>query len=143
VGRETLLSKAVVSTTVRLTLDRKSLISENNVFLVVERGGPSRCGAVWSKFKAELGDCPPRLATTRPPAHRTTHAEIGTLPEIGERLINHAAAVQSDVEAIYDRLRLRSISGPCSRRPMVAPTCLRRETITLSPNDSPGAGHHS
>ncbi len=33
---------------------------------------------------------------------RTTHGRIGTSSEIGERLINHAAAMQTDVEAIYD-----------------------------------------
>lgn len=34
--------------------------------------------------------------------YRTTHAKIGTPPHIAERLINHASAVASDVEIIYD-----------------------------------------
>ena len=57
----------------------------------------------WSKFKANLGDGLPRwtLHDLRR-TFRTTHAEAGTSPEIGERLINHAAAVQTDVESIYD-----------------------------------------
>jgi len=58
----------------------------------------------WSKFKAELGDDLPawRLHDLRR-TFRTTHAEIGTPAEIAERVINHAAAVQTDVESIYDR----------------------------------------
>ena len=58
----------------------------------------------WSKFKAQLADGVPgwRLHDLRR-TFRTTHAEIGTPAEIAERLINHAAAVQTDVEAIYDR----------------------------------------
>jgi integrase len=57
----------------------------------------------WSKFKAELGDGLPawRLHDLRR-TFRTTHAEIGTPAEIAERLVNHAAAVQTDVESIYD-----------------------------------------
>jgi integrase len=57
----------------------------------------------WSKFKANLGDGLPawRLHDLRR-TFRTTHAEIGTPAEIAERLINHAAAVQTDVESIYD-----------------------------------------
>jgi integrase len=35
--------------------------------------------------------------------YRSIHAQIGTPREIAERLINHAYAVQTDVEAIYDR----------------------------------------
>ena len=34
---------------------------------------------------------------------RTLHGEIRTDREIAERLINHAAGVTTDVEAIYDR----------------------------------------
>jgi integrase len=58
----------------------------------------------WSKFKKELADGVPnwRLHDLRR-TYRTTHAEVGTPPEIAERLINHAAAVQTDVEEIYDR----------------------------------------
>ena len=58
----------------------------------------------WSKFKADLGDGLPawRLHDLRR-TFRTTLAEIGTPAEIAERLINHAAAVQTDVESIYDR----------------------------------------
>jgi integrase len=61
----------------------------------------------WSKFKRELDELagaamdPWRLHDLRRTL-RTTHAEIGTPAEIAERLINHAAAVQTDVEAIYD-----------------------------------------
>jgi integrase len=58
----------------------------------------------WSKFKKGLDDGVPgwRLHDLRR-TYRSIHGQIGTLPEIGERLINHAAAVQTDVEAIYDR----------------------------------------
>ena len=35
--------------------------------------------------------------------YRSLHGQIGTPSEIAERLINHAAAVQTEVEAIYDR----------------------------------------
>jgi integrase len=58
----------------------------------------------WSKYKKELADGVPqwRLHDLRR-TFRSAHAEIGTPAEIAERLINHAAAVQSDVEAIYDR----------------------------------------
>jgi len=57
----------------------------------------------WSKFKRELGDgiAPWRLHDLRR-TYRSTHAEIGTPREIAERLINHAAGVQTDVEAVYD-----------------------------------------
>ena len=57
----------------------------------------------WSKFKKELADGIQgwRLHDLRR-TFRTTHAEIGTPAEIAERLINHAAAVQTDVESIYD-----------------------------------------
>jgi integrase len=57
----------------------------------------------WSKYKKNLGDdLPPwRLHDLRR-TYRSTHGAIGTPREIGERLINHAAAVQTDVEAIYD-----------------------------------------
>jgi hypothetical protein len=34
---------------------------------------------------------------------RTIHGQIGTTSEIAKRLINHAAAVQTEVEEIYDR----------------------------------------
>jgi integrase len=61
----------------------------------------------WGKFKQELD------ALTEGVGHytlhdlrrtyRTIHGQIGTSSEIGERLINHAAAVTSDVEEIYDR----------------------------------------
>jgi integrase len=34
--------------------------------------------------------------------YRSRHGQIGTPREIAERLINHASAVQTDVEAIYD-----------------------------------------
>lgn len=35
--------------------------------------------------------------------YRSMHGQIGTPREIAERLINHAAAVQTEVEEIYDR----------------------------------------
>lgn len=35
--------------------------------------------------------------------YRSLHAELGTPREIGERLVNHVAAVTSDVERVYDR----------------------------------------
>jgi integrase len=58
----------------------------------------------WSKFKRELADGVSswHLHDLRR-TYRTTHAEVGTPPEIADRLINHAAAVQTDVEEIYDR----------------------------------------
>ncbi len=62
----------------------------------------------WSKYKKELdtfsgvkGHTLHDLRRT----FRTMHAEIGTPAHIGERLINHLAAVQTDVEAIYDRYK--------------------------------------
>lgn len=64
----------------------------------------------WSKFKKQLDEWAEtkvegyRLHDLRR-TFRTIHAEIGTSSEIGERLINHAAAVQTDVEAIYDRYK--------------------------------------
>jgi integrase len=70
---------------------------------------PSRVSAErpmsgWSKFKTELADGLPRwtLHDLRR-TYRSMHGQIGTRPEIAERLINHAAAVQTEVEAIYDR----------------------------------------
>jgi integrase len=62
-----------------------------------------RCISGWSKFKKELADglSAWRLHDLRR-TFRTTHAEIGTPAEIAERLVNHAAAVQTDVESIYD-----------------------------------------
>jgi integrase len=57
----------------------------------------------WSKYKKELGDgvAPWRLHDLRR-TYRTTHAQLGTPREIGERLINHAAGVATDVELVYD-----------------------------------------
>ena len=58
----------------------------------------------WSKYKRELQDGV--LGWTLHDLRRTyrsTHGEIGTPREIAERLINHAAGVQTEVEAIYDR----------------------------------------
>jgi integrase len=58
----------------------------------------------WGKYKKELGDGLPRwtLHDLRR-TYRSIHGQIGTPSEIAERLINHASAVQSDVEEIYDR----------------------------------------
>jgi integrase len=58
----------------------------------------------WSKYKKELQDGLPRwtLHDLRR-TYRSMHGEIGSAREIAERLINHAAAVQTDVEEIYDR----------------------------------------
>jgi integrase len=58
----------------------------------------------FSKLKLEMTDGVPgwRLHDLRR-TYRTLHAQFGTSPQIGERLINHAAAVQTEVEAIYDR----------------------------------------
>jgi integrase len=60
----------------------------------------------WSYFKKQLGDGVAgwTLHDLRR-TFRTIHAEIGTPAHIGERLINHASAVQTDVEAIYDRYK--------------------------------------
>ena len=58
----------------------------------------------WSKYKKELADGVPgwTLHDLRR-TYRSIHGQIGTASEIAERLINHAAAVQTEVEAIYDR----------------------------------------
>ncbi len=58
----------------------------------------------WSKYKKQLADEVDgwTLHDLRR-TYRSVHAEIGTPREIAERLINHAAGVQTDVEAIYDR----------------------------------------
>lgn len=57
----------------------------------------------FSKYKQEMNDDVERwtLHSLRR-LYRTTHAKIGTPPHIAERLINHASAVASDVEIIYD-----------------------------------------
>jgi integrase len=58
----------------------------------------------WSKYKKELADGVEAwtLHDLRR-TFRTNHAKIGTSSQIGERLINHAAAVVTEVEAIYDQ----------------------------------------
>jgi integrase len=58
----------------------------------------------WSKFKKDLDDGVPgwTLHDLRR-TYRSIHGQIGTPSAIAERLINHAAAVQTEVEAIYDR----------------------------------------
>jgi integrase len=57
----------------------------------------------WSKYKRQLKDGVARwrLHDLRR-TYRTTHAQLGTPREIGERLINHAAGVATDVELVYD-----------------------------------------
>jgi integrase len=57
----------------------------------------------WSKYKKNLNDgLPPwRLHDLRR-TFRTVHGQIGTPAHIAERLINHTAGVQTEVEAIYD-----------------------------------------
>lgn len=60
----------------------------------------------WSKYKKEMLE---GIEIAQFGLHdlrrtfRTLHGEIGTPSEIGERLINHASAIASDVELIYDR----------------------------------------
>jgi integrase len=58
----------------------------------------------WSKYKKELDDGVLNwtLHDFRR-TYRSIHGQIGTPPAIAERLINHAAAVQTEVEEIYDR----------------------------------------
>lgn len=58
----------------------------------------------WSKYKMEMADGVPHwtLHDLRR-TYRSIHGQIGTASEIAERLINHAAAVTTEVEAIYDR----------------------------------------
>jgi integrase len=58
----------------------------------------------WSKYKKELDDDVPgwTLHDLRR-TYRSIHGQIGTPSEIAERLINHAASVQTGVEEIYDR----------------------------------------
>jgi integrase len=58
----------------------------------------------WSKHKKELDDgvtCWTLHDLRR--TYRSIHGQIGTPSEIAERLINHAASVQTGVEEIYDR----------------------------------------
>ena len=58
----------------------------------------------WSKFKKALNDnLPPWTLHDLRRTYRTLHGEIGTPSKIGERLINHVAAVTTDVEIIYDQ----------------------------------------
>jgi integrase len=61
----------------------------------------------WGKYKQELDELTEgvehyRLHDLRR-TYRTIHGQLGTAPEIAERLINHAAAVTTEVEAIYDQ----------------------------------------
>ncbi len=59
----------------------------------------------WSKYKKELADGIAERWTLHDlrRTYRSIHGQIGTPAEIAERLINHAAAVQTEVEEIYDR----------------------------------------
>jgi integrase len=79
-------------------------IRNSTALLFPSRDAEDRPLSGWSKFKHELTDevAGWRLHDLRR-TYRTTHARIGTPPHIGERLINHASGVTSDVEAIYDR----------------------------------------
>jgi integrase len=74
--------------------------------LFPSRASDDRPLSGWSKYKKDLdtrsGINGYRLHDLRR-TYRTIHGEIGTPSSIGERLINHAAAVQTDVEEIYDR----------------------------------------
>ncbi len=60
----------------------------------------------WSKFKKEMLE---GIEIAQFGLHdlrrtfRTVHGQIGTPSEVGERIINHASAVASDVELIYNR----------------------------------------
>lgn len=67
-------------------------------------GHPERPMSGWSKCKDAL-ECGIAHWTFHDlrRTYRSIHGQIGTPREIAERLINHAAAVQTDVEAIYDR----------------------------------------
>jgi hypothetical protein len=72
--------------------------------LFPSRASDERPLSGWSKYKKELQD---GLETWT--LHdlrrtlRTNHARIGTSSNVGERLINHAAAVVTEAEAIYDQ----------------------------------------
>lgn len=68
------------------------------------RGSLDRPISGWSKFKKQLDDGVPgwTLHDLRR-TYRSIHGQIGTPSAIAERIINHAAAIQTDVEAIYDR----------------------------------------
>jgi integrase len=58
----------------------------------------------WSKYKTELSDgCAHWTLHDLRRTYRSMHGRIGTPREIAERLVNHAAGVQTEVEAIYDR----------------------------------------
>jgi integrase len=59
----------------------------------------------WGKYKVKLDELSKVAHHTLHDLRRTfrtTHAQIGTPRAIGERLINHTAAVVTDVEEIYD-----------------------------------------
>jgi integrase len=77
--------------------------------LFPSRDSDERPVSGWSKFKKELNELikgvPNFTLHDLRRTMRTIHASIGTPANIGERLINHAAAVQTDVEAVYDLYR--------------------------------------
>jgi hypothetical protein len=58
----------------------------------------------WRRFKKELDDgVPDWTLHDFCRTYRSIHGQIGTSSDIAERLINHAAGVQTEVEAIYVR----------------------------------------
>jgi integrase len=71
--------------------------------LFPSRASDDRRLSGFSQFKKQMTDGVPnwRLHDLRR-TFRTIHGKLGTAPHIGERLINHVAAVASDVEQIYD-----------------------------------------
>ena len=70
----------------------------------------------WGNFKKAMTDGVPgwRLHDIRR-TMRTIHGQIGTPANIGERLINHVAAVTTDVEQIYDVWTYLPEMSPSSR----------------------------
>jgi integrase len=72
--------------------------------LFPSRASDERPLSGWSKYKKELQDGVEgwTLHDLRR-TFRTNHAKIGTSSNVGERLINHAAAVVTEVEAIYNQ----------------------------------------
>lgn len=71
--------------------------------LFPSRWSPHRPLSGFSKFKQEMTDGVDgwTLHDLRR-TYRTIHARIGTAPHIAERLINHVAAVASNIEQTYD-----------------------------------------
>jgi integrase len=74
--------------------------------LFPSRASDERPLSGWSKYKKQLDELAGAQGYTLHDlrrTYRTIHGAIGTPANIGERLINHVAAVTTEVELIYDR----------------------------------------